>query len=155
MKRNQHGFTLTELLVVVLMIGILAAMTLPKFTKMLDSFRVMEAERLVLSIRGEQEQRCMLDKKYTQNPSRLAVIPSGVSIDANVFTHGDFTYTLFPSGMTAVHTVRNYTLEMPSYTDGRICCDDCQALNRSYPACADLIDVSKTADYQEAASVCL
>ena len=153
MKQNQHGFTLTELLIVVLMIGILASVVLPKFTKTIDSFRVLEAEHIVGAIRNDQEKRCMLDKKYTQNPTRLSVIPSDVSVEENVFTHGDFSYTLLPSGMTVVHNVKNYTLEMPSYTDGRICCDNCgESLNKNYPVCADLED---SFDYQEAAAECL
>lgn len=154
MRTNQQGFTLTELLTVVLMIGILSAMVLPKFTKMIDSFRVMEAERMVLAIRGEQEQRCILDKKYTQNPSRLGVLPSGVTKDSNTFSHGDFTYTLSAGGLVATNNVNNYTLELPSYTDGRICCDNCTDLNRNYRTCAELTDRDFTPDYQQAAAEC-
>ena len=154
MRTNQQGFTLTELLTVVLMIGILAAMVLPKFTKLIDSFRVMEAERMVLAIRGEQEQRCMLDKKYTQNPAHLSVIPSGVTKDTHTFSHGDFTYTLSAEGLEAVNNVNNYTLELPSYTDGRICCDNCADLNRDYRTCADLTNTTTTPDYQPAAEEC-
>ncbi|MBR2081589.1 MAG: hypothetical protein IJ876_01025, partial [Elusimicrobiaceae bacterium] len=45
-----------------------------------------------------------------------------------------------------------YTLEMPSYADGRICCRDietgaCNNLNKNYPLCSDLVDTSKTPDY--------
>ncbi len=154
MHTNQQGFTLTELLTVVLMIGILSAMVLPKFTKMIDSFRVMEAEQMILAIRGEQEQRCVLDKKYTQNPSRLGVVPSGVTKDSNTFFHGDFTYTLSAGGVVAVNNVTNYTLELPSYTDGRICCDNCTDLNRDYRTCADLTNTTTTPDYQVAAAEC-
>ncbi len=154
MRTNRYGFTLTELLTVVLMIGILSAMVLPKFTKMIDSFRVMEAERMVLAIRGEQEQRCASDKKYTQNPARLGVISSGVTKEANTFSHGDFTYTLSSEGLVVVNNVNNYTLELPSYTDGRLCCDNCADLNRDYRTCADLTDTTTTPDYQQAAAEC-
>ncbi len=154
MRTNQQGFTLTELLTVVLMIGILASMVLPKFTKMIDSFRVLEAERMALAIRGEQEQRCMLDKKYTQNPSRLGVIPTSVTKDTNTFSHGDFTYTLSAGGLVVTNNINNYTLELPSYTDGRICCDNCADLNRDYRTCADLTNTTTTPDYQPAAAEC-
>ncbi len=156
MKKDQRGFTLTELLVVVLLLGILASAVLPKFTKVIDSFRVLEAERIVVAIRGEQEQRCLLDKKYTQTPSKLTVIPGGVSVNGNVFSYGDFEYTLsYDGGMTALHKDKNYLLEMPSYTDGRICCDNCDGLNKNYQPCSDLMDTDITENYQEPATECL
>ena len=155
MNTNRNGFTLTELLTVVLIVGTLSAIVLPKFAKVLDSFHVMEAEQIILTVRAEQEHRCTLDKKYTQQISRLTTVPSGVSVDGNTFSYGDFTYTLLNSGIKAEHVEKNYTLEIPSYTDGRICCDNCGELNRSYPMCADLMDVTVTPDYQTAAVRCL
>ena len=154
MRKDQRGFTLTELLVVVLMIGILGAMMLPKFTKLIDSFRVMEAEQMMVAIRAEQEKRCVLDKKYTQNPARLTVVPTAVAVQNNVFSHGDFEYTLGNEGMQAVNTVNNYTLELPSYTDGRVCCDNCQDLNKNYLTCAELTNTSITPNYHAAADEC-
>lgn len=154
MHTNEHGFAVTELITVVLMLGVLSVMLLPKFTKMIDSFRVTQAERLALAIRGEQEQRCASDRKYTQNPDHLKVLPSDITKDSNTFSHGDFTYTLSSGGLVVVNNVNNYTLEVPSYTDGRLCCDNCADLNRDYRTCADLTDTTTTPDYQQAAAEC-
>ncbi len=62
--RQKKAFTLTELLVIVLVIGILSSVVLPKFNKVLETRRTTEAEELLAAIRTEQEKRCTLDKPY-------------------------------------------------------------------------------------------
>ncbi|MBR2082033.1 MAG: hypothetical protein IJ876_03360, partial [Elusimicrobiaceae bacterium] len=64
----------------------------------------------------------------------------------------NFDYSLGTVGMSASAKSGKYTLEMPSYADGRICCSDietgaCNNLNKNYPLCSDLVDTSKTPDY--------
>ena len=126
-KTKKKAFTLTELLVVVVIIGVLTAVVLPKFNKVLESFRTAEAEHILELVRNEQEARCTLGKHYTTEPSQLSSLPTTES--------KHFSYTLGTSGMTAVRTGSEYTLQMPSYDDGRICCDDCEGLNKNYISC--------------------
>ena len=66
MKKNEKkkAFTLTELLVVVIVIGVLAAIVLPKFSKVMETRKTTEAEELMAAVRTEQERRCALDKPY-------------------------------------------------------------------------------------------
>ena len=54
---NKKAFTLVELLAVVVIIGILAAIVLPKFNKITNAQRTLEAERVMGAIRTEQEAR--------------------------------------------------------------------------------------------------
>ncbi len=126
---KKKAFTLTELLVVVVIIGTLAAVVLPKFTQVLESRRTTEAENIMRAVRSEQEARCTLDKSYTAQPSELASFPA----------HGgsNYTYVLNDRGISAVSTHKNYTLLMPSYRTGEICCDgdDCGSLGKGYSAC--------------------
>ena len=66
---KKKAFTLTELLVVVLIIGILSSIVLPKFTKTLETRKVTEAEDIMAAVRNEQEARCTLGKDYTGDAS--------------------------------------------------------------------------------------
>ena len=144
MKLNQKAFTLTELLVVVLLIGFLASMVLPKFSKVIESYRLMEAEQMMSAVRGEQERRCHLDKTYANRGNQLSVLPAnGVTEDgyeSSYFTYQFvFDQSAHIAGMTATDKKTNVILEMPSFADGRICCDNCQDLNKSYPDCTSLV----------------
>ena len=72
MKNKKKAFTLTELLVVVIVIGVLSAVVLPKFSKVIETRKTTEAEELMASVRTEQEKRCALDKPYLTQMSELA-----------------------------------------------------------------------------------
>ena len=131
-SKKRKAFTLTELLVVVVIIGVLSAVVLPKFTKVMESRKTSEAEEMMSAVRNEQEARCTISKNYQKDLGKLASYRAGKN-----FTYAD----LDGVGMTATASSGKYTLKMPSYADGRICCDDeyCQnSLNKSYPKCNEL-----------------
>ena len=144
MKLNNKAFTLTELLMVILMVGILSAMVLPKFTRVVDSFRVLEAERIMQAVRTDQESRCTLGRKYTMDIGKIRTIDSSNASGAT-YTTSNFTYTLNGTGMVAV-SPKGYTLEMPFYLDGRVCCDQCSNFTKNYVTCSELEndDLQKT-----------
>ena len=142
MKIRKRAFTLTELLVVVIVIGVLAAVVLPKFSKVMETRKTTEAEEVMSAIRTEQEHRCALDKPYYGDINDLAEI-----LPNNDTKH--YTYSLDTVGMMASSKgTYSYTLKMPSYLDGRICCEgaECDKLNKDYPTCTDL---TQKADYEE------
>ncbi len=114
---KKKAFTLTELLVAVVIIGVLSAIVLPKFTKVLETRKTGEAEEMMAAVRSEQEARCMLDKPYVTQEQQsqrhlLASMPKN--------TGTNFSYTLTNTGIEAQRTEGDYTLSIPSYTDGRI-----------------------------------
>ena len=145
--KKKKAFTLTELLVVVIVIGVLSAVVLPKFSKVMETRKTTEAEELMSAVRTEQEKRCTLDKNYlTQLTEIKDIVPAENT--------KNFAYNLTATGMEAQSKGKyGYTLKMPSYADGRICCtgDGCGKLNKNYPRCDDLTDKSKTPDYQSGA----
>ena len=63
LNKNKRAFTLTELLIVVIVIGVLSAVTLPKFTRVIENRKVTEAEEMMSAVRTEQERRCAMDKR--------------------------------------------------------------------------------------------
>ena len=146
--KKKKAFTLTELLVVVVVIGVLSAVTLPKFSKVMETRKTTEAEELMSAVRMEQEKRCSLDKPYLADINELKdILPTQ--------TTKNFEYSLTGTGIKAASKGKySYELEIPSYSDGRICCNnksECDKLNKDYPLCEDLVAM---ADYQEASSDC-
>ena len=143
--KRKKAFTLTELLVVVIVIGVLSAVVLPKFSKVVETRKTTEAEELMSAVRTEQEKRCALDKSYVTSLTAVKdIVPSGTS--------KNYAYSLTSTGMEAQSKGKyGYTLKMPSYADGRICCEneaECAKLNKDYPLCSALI---ARADYRSGA----
>lgn len=142
-NRKKKAFTLTELLVVVIVIGVLSAVVLPKFSKVIETRKTTEAEEMMAAVRTEQERRCALDKDYTTDAATVNL--------ASLNTK-NFKYTLKNTGIEAASTGKyGYTLKMPSYRDGRLCCDSaeqCAKLNKNYPLCSEL---TAKADYTSGA----
>lgn len=143
--KKKKAFTLTELLVVVIVIGVLAAVVLPKFSKVVETRKTTEAEALMAAVRTEQEKRCTLDNHYVSELSAVKdILP-----DSNT---KNFTYSLTSTGMEAASKGKyGYTLKMPSYADGRLCCEseaECAKLNKDYPLCSAL---TARADYNSGA----
>ena len=76
---NKKGFTLVELLVVVLIIGILAAMALPAYFKSVERARMAEADTLLGSISQAQQRRWMKTGNYAKMFSGLDVSPTSIA----------------------------------------------------------------------------
>ncbi len=128
---KKKAFTLTELLVVVIIIGILSMVILPRFSGILETRKTAEAENIMRAVRTEQEARCTLDRNYTANEDELSSWPADEG--------NNYEYGLLASGIMATPTNNrdaSYILYM-DYGRGRICCDgaDCDRLNKSYQNC--------------------
>ena len=137
------AFTLSELLVVVIIIAVLAAVVLPKFTKIIQMRKVSEAQEMMFAVRNEQEARCALNKNY------LPVARLQVFQESNNFTFSD---NETGGGMIATPVGEQYRLEMPSYADGRLCCSKgCWEIDRKYPTCSEL---EASSDYVQPAASC-
>lgn len=63
-KNKKRGFTLTEILVVVLIISVLAAIVYPMYTKAITKSRAVEAISLLEMVRNKQVQKYARDSQY-------------------------------------------------------------------------------------------
>lgn len=128
------GFTLAELLIVVIVLGVLAGVAVPKLSRMLETRKTAEAEQMLSAIRMEQEKRCLLGKNYTNKQTDLSVMASAIN-------SSHYTYNLGAKGAYAENKDKTYKLKMLSYQKGEICCaeEGCETLNKNYPSCDSVI----------------
>ncbi|RKY29078.1 MAG: hypothetical protein DRP61_00140 [Candidatus Omnitrophota bacterium] len=73
----KRGFTLLELITVVIIIGILATIAVPQFFKVAERGRAAEAINLLGSIRSAQLRYCAEHARVTDNFSELDVETTG------------------------------------------------------------------------------
>lgn len=73
MKHGQHGFTLLELMMVVVIIGILATIALPGYFKSSERARTGEILQVLASIRGAESRHFALNSVYTATTADLDV----------------------------------------------------------------------------------
>ena len=84
---NKKGFTLLELLVVVLIIGILAAVALPQYQLAVDKTEFAKYQSTVTSLKDAYDDYVMVNGKGTKNFDDLSVsLPSDfvISIDDKI-----------------------------------------------------------------------
>ena len=77
--KNKSGFTLLELLVVVLIIGILAAIALPQYYKVVGRAELTQIVDIVKAVSSSQDRYYLIDDAYAKNFDSLDLeIPNNI-----------------------------------------------------------------------------
>jgi len=85
--RQQRGFTLTELMIAVAMVGILAAIALPSYERYREKTVRAEGKRCIADLQRKQEGFFIRNNTYTLDLTELGM-------DADCTVDGDSAYTL-------------------------------------------------------------
>lgn len=81
-KKHSIGFTLIEMMITVLIVGILSAVAIPQYTKYMQKARRADAQALLSEISVKQQQFLMTQRRYakTADFTDLGIsVPSSVS----------------------------------------------------------------------------
>lgn len=127
-NKKKKGFTLIEVLVVVLIIGILAAIAFPSYTKAVEKSRTREAVQVLSTIAlGEQREK-LARYKYTNEVDKLDLaytnFSDGSKATGSTFDGEFFDYTVFGEDKQAAFAQRNnneYTLSVDYLTKEIFC----------------------------------
>ena len=75
-KKNTSGFTLLEIIIVIIIVGVLASLALPRFFATVEFSRAQEALSAIAAVRGGME-RCYVGKGKTYTGCGTANIDTG------------------------------------------------------------------------------
>jgi len=105
-KRNKTGFTLIELMVVVVIIGILAALAIPRFMMSASKSKQSEAKQLLKQIYSMQRAYFMLNESYALNGVTASVAaPQAFSIiHVEIMGSSRYSYSMTVAGSTFICT---------------------------------------------------
>ncbi len=104
-KKSKKGFTLTEVLVVVLIIGVISAIAYPVYTKSINKSRAVEAINLLEMVRNKQIANYARKGEYLPTFSNIGQLTSNA--DAEVKTEGDAILTVNGKYELAINSATN------------------------------------------------
>ncbi len=115
--RTERGFTLIEMLIVVVLVGILAAIALPSYFQYVQRSKIIEATTGLSNLRTKMEQYFLDNRTYVGG---CAIYQPAIAAQVKAFTIADCTgtetataYTLTATGIPAdgMDTAFVYTVD--------------------------------------------
>lgn len=104
MKRTNKGFTLVELAVVIVIIGVLAAFGVPRFREAVERSKAGEAFNFLSAVRSAQERYHSRQGSYANSTTVLDInfpAPKYFSIGDVTYDEASWTITLYRTGKSA------------------------------------------------------
>lgn len=119
MKPDKKGFTLTELLIVVLVMGILAAIATPLYLRTIKKSRASDALNVLTAAAERQESYFINNGKYAAGFTELGAPIKGLEGDNTTTTSGvkvgNFKYQMSDSCVSAVSLAGNPSSDEDDY----------------------------------------
>ena len=119
MKPGKKGFTLTELLIVVLVMGILAAIATPLYLRTIKKSRASDALNVLTAAAERQESYFINNGKYAAGFTELGAPVKGLEGDKTTTTNGvkvgNFKYQMSDSCVSAVSLTGNQSSDEDDY----------------------------------------
>ena len=115
-KHSQAGFTLVELMVVVMVIAILASVAIPSYSGYVTDARRQGAAQEMLTIASRQEQHFLDNKAYATTLTQLGYSAQPIGTDENGAYVGAtdasamYTFAITSTTATTSGTIRAYTV---------------------------------------------
>lgn len=117
MKRSKEsGFTLLELLVVVIIVGILATVAVPSFTKAMERARQTEAAAFLDTLKTSEEAYYQENQKYTGSFTDLMIDKPADASTRHYFKYSVASATATTFTGTATRKTSTDTGKSPAYS---------------------------------------
>lgn len=125
----QHGFTLMELVITVIVLGAIATLVLPRFTLSMERNKVAEAISILSALRQAQVVYKFETNNYTNAPANL-----DVEIPASPHYNGIILDTTDPLDLIATINRSQVNQDTYEYTmgidiNGNLCCTSAKPAN--------------------------
>lgn len=101
MHKQNRGFTLIEILIVVVIIGILSAIAFPSYQRYVDSSIRSAAQQFMMQIASKEEQYLMENRSYVTGEQALQRLMLDAELASNDTVNDNYTITIEQMAISA------------------------------------------------------